>query len=82
MKDKIEKIILEDGHREVQATKRIMELIEKRELRDIEWDKAEEAHRTAEGYCCACGYDMAVMQDKIDEAYKRGKASKLNERKE
>ena len=28
----------------------------------------EEAHRTEEGYCCACGYDMAVMAEKIEKA--------------
>jgi hypothetical protein len=30
-----------------------------------EYSEAEEAHRTEEGYCCACSYDMATMEDKI-----------------
>ena len=34
--------------------------------------KSDEAHRTAEGYCCACGYDMAVMERKIKEAHQKG----------
>ena len=34
--------------------------------------KSDEAHRTAEGYCCACGYDMAIMERKIKEAHQKG----------
>lgn len=29
--------------------------------------QAKKAHRTEEDYCCACSYDMAVMQEKIDK---------------
>lgn len=28
----------------------------------------ETAHDTQDGYCCACGYDVAVMEEKIKEA--------------
>lgn len=38
-----------------------------------EMEKSDAAHRTAEGYCCACGYDMAVMEGKIKEAREKGK---------
>mgnify|MGYP007090105319 CR=1 FL=1 len=27
-----------------------------------------EAHNTESGYCCACDYDIAVMEEKIDKA--------------
>ena len=33
-----------------------------------EFEDEEEAHRTEEGYCCACSYDMAVLENKISEA--------------
>ncbi len=42
-----------------------------------EIDKATVAHRTKEGYCCACGYDMAVLADKIKE--ERAKFDKVLE---
>ena len=32
--------------------------------------KADEAHRTKEGWCCACGYDMAVLEEKTEKAKK------------
>lgn len=38
---------------------------------EVELEEAEEAHRTAEGYCCACGYDMAVMEGKINNAIEK-----------
>lgn len=51
------------------------------DLESEEMEKADEAHRTAEGYCCACGYDMAVMQEKIEEAYQRGLEAQLKTKK-
>ncbi|KKL86593.1 hypothetical protein LCGC14_1943160 [marine sediment metagenome] len=36
-----------------------------------EMEAQTEAHRTEEGYCCACDYDMAKMEDKIEEAINR-----------
>jgi len=29
------------------------------------------AHPTGEGWCCACDYDIAVMEEEIEEAVKR-----------
>lgn len=29
-------------------------------------------HDTRVGWCCACSYDLAVMEEKIQEAYKKG----------
>lgn len=37
-------------------------------LEEKEWEETEEAHRTEQGYCCACEYDMAVMKEKISKA--------------
>lgn len=34
--------------------------------------KSEEAHHTEYGYCCACEFDIAVMNDKIAQAHKQG----------
>jgi hypothetical protein len=34
-----------------------------KEAKEIE--EADEAHRTEAGWCCACGYDMAVLEEKI-----------------
>ncbi len=33
-------------------------------------DVLEEAHNTEDGYCCACDYDIAVMEGKIKQARK------------
>ena len=40
---------------------------DKEEIDNIGLEKAEIAHKTKEGYCCACGYDMAVFAGKIKE---------------
>ena len=52
-----------------------LEKIDKEWEETLEIEQAEEAHRTEEGYCCACGYDMAVMAGKI----KKQRASLIKE---
>lgn len=32
------------------------------------YESIKQAHNTADGYCCACDYDIAVMKDKISQA--------------
>lgn len=34
-------------------------------LREVEEEAKKEPHNTEDGYCCACGYDIAVMENKI-----------------
>ncbi len=40
--------------------------------------KNEEPHDTMDEYCCACEYDIAVMQKQIDKAYKQGRKEAKN----
>lgn len=32
-----------------------------------------ESHKTENGYCCACEYDIAVFESKLKEAFEKGK---------
>lgn len=38
-----------------------------------------EAHDTEEGYCCACEYDIAGFNERIEQAEKRGREAAVNE---
>jgi len=49
---------------------------DKEQMESEEIETVERTHATKEGWCCACGYDMAVMEDKVKKSYELG--SKMN----
>jgi len=56
----------EYGKRKVHITKGIFEVLMVHD---------QETHETKDGWCCACGYDMAVFEDKIAQALSQYKDS-------
>ena len=52
---------------------------DKEQMESDEVESAERAHATEQGYCCACGYDMTVMEGKIAEVKKELLGERFNE---
>lgn len=53
-----------------ERTERAINLIKENEKIMDEHEK-QESHTTKQGYCCACDYDIACMEEKIKEAEDR-----------
>lgn len=62
----VNQLLIEQMHFLATALEEQRMKLEKEQEEYLEEQAIEEAHRTDEGYCCACGYDMAVMAEKIN----------------